>query len=65
MKKTTFVFILLVVLISAKKGVKNKAKEDPEGSFFFHFILFFCFCFFVFLLLSSFDYALVDIPFIV
>jgi hypothetical protein len=43
MKKTTFVFILLVVLISAKKGAKNKAKkeakEDPEGSFFFHFIL--------------------------
>jgi hypothetical protein len=39
MKKTTFVFILLVVLISAKKGAKNKAKEDPKGSFFFHFIL--------------------------
>ncbi len=36
--KATFVFILLVVLISAVKEAKNKAKKedkvDPKGSFF-------------------------------
>jgi hypothetical protein len=35
MLKATFVFILLVVLISAKKGAKKKAKKevytDPAG----------------------------------
>jgi hypothetical protein len=34
MMKATFVFILLVVLISAKKEAKKEDKIDTKGSFF-------------------------------